>query len=78
MIQGAFHFANNLPTQFAIKQALRSDMKKIAMVQGISWECWPLSTKTKRKMNRLSSQPGKLRELMPPKRKLRMRSSKIF
>ena len=54
-------------------------MKKIAMVQGISWECWPLSTKTKRKMSRLSSsQPQELRELMRPMRKLRMRLSKIF
>lgn len=43
----------NLPKQFAIQQAPRSEMKTIAMTQEIIWKCWPPSTRTKGKINRL-------------------------
>lgn len=67
----------NLPKQFAIKQAPRSEMKTIAMTQEISWKCWPPSTRIKRKINRLPPfQPQELGKLILSRNKLNMRSSK--
>lgn len=48
-IQDELRLPSNLPKQFAIKQALRSEMKTTARTQGISWGCRAPFARTKRK-----------------------------